>query len=53
LSNRILGAICPSPYVDTLGLQLLHPGAQKPDGTREPDTPWDANEFIDINNAEH
>lgn len=53
LSNRILGAICPSSYVDTLGLQLLHPGAQKPDGTREPDTPWDADEFIDINNAEH
>lgn len=53
LSNRILGAICPSPYVDTLGLQLLHPGAQNPDGTREPDTPWGENEFIDINNAEH
>lgn len=53
LSNRILGAICPSPYVDTLGLQLLHPGVQNPDGTREPDTPWGENEFIDINNAEH
>ena len=53
LSNRILGAICPSPYVDTLGLQLLHPGTQNPDGTREPDTPWGENEFIDINNAEH
>lgn len=53
LSNRILGAICPSPYVDTLGLQLLHPGAQNPDGTREPDTPWEENEFIDINSADH
>lgn len=53
LSNRILGAICPSPYVDTLGLQLLHPGAQNPDGTREPDTPWGENEFIDINSADH
>lgn len=53
LSNRILGAICPSPYVDTLGLQLLHPGTQNPDGTREPDTPWGENEFIDINSAEH
>lgn len=53
LSNRILGAICPSSYVDTLGLQLLHPGAQNPDGTREPDTPWGENEFIDINSAEH
>lgn len=53
LSNRILGTICPSPYVDTLGLQLLHPGAQNPDGTREPDTPWGENEFIDINSAEH
>ena len=53
LSNRILGAICPSAYVDTLGLQLLHPGAQNPDGTREPDTPWRENEFIDINSADH
>lgn len=53
LSNRILGAICPSPYVDTLGLQLLHPGTQNPDGTREPDTPWGENEFIDINSADH
>ena len=53
LSNRILGAICPSPYVDTLGLQLLHPGAQNPDGTREPDTPWGENEFIDIDSADH
>lgn len=53
LSNRILGAICPSPYVDTLGLQLLHPGAQNPDGTREPDTPWEENEFIDIDSADH
>lgn len=53
LSNRILGAICPSAYVDTLGLQLLHPGAQNPDGTREPDTPWKENEFIDINSADH
>lgn len=53
LSNRILGAICPSPYVNTLGLQLLHPGTQNPDGTREPDTPWGENEFIDINSAEH
>lgn len=53
LSNRILGAICPSAYVDTLGLQLLHPGAQNPDGTREPDTPWGENEFIDINSADH
>lgn len=53
LSNRILGAICPSAYVDTLGLQLLHPGAQNPDGTREPDTPWEENEFIDINSADH
>lgn len=53
LSNRILGAICPSPYAETLGLQLLHPGAQNPDGTREPDTPWGENEFIDINSAEH
>lgn len=53
LSNRILGAICPSPYIDTLGLQLLHPGAQNPDGTREPDTPWEENEFIDINSADH
>lgn len=53
LSNRILGAVCPSSYVDTLGLQLLHPGAQNPDGTREPDTPWGENEFIDINSAEH
>lgn len=53
LSNRILGAVCPSPYVDTLGLQLLHPGAQNPDGTREPDTPWGENEFIDINSADH
>lgn len=53
LSNRILGAICPSPYADTLGLQLLHPGAQNPDGTREPDTPWGENEFIDINSADH
>ena len=53
LSNKILGAICPSSYVDTLGLQLLHPGAQNPDGTREPDTPWGENEFIDINSAEH
>lgn len=53
LSNRILGAICPSAYVDTLGLQLLHPGAQNPDGTREPDTPWEENEFIDIDSADH
>lgn len=53
LSNRILGAICPSAYADTLGLQLLHPGAQNPDGTREPDTPWEENEFIDINSADH
>ena len=53
LSNRILGAICPSAYVDTLGLQLLHPGTQNPDGTREPDTPWEENEFIDINSADH
>ena len=53
LSNRILGAICPSAYVDTLGLQLLHPGAQNPDGTREPDTPWKENEFIDIDSADH
>lgn len=53
LSNRILGAICPSSYADTLGLQLLHPGAQNPDGTREPDTPWEENEFIDINSADH
>lgn len=53
LSNRILGAICPSAYVDTLGLQLLHPGAQNPDGTREPDTPWGENEFIDIDSADH
>ena len=53
LSNRILGAICPSPYTDTLGLQLLHPGAQNPDGTREPDTPWGENEFIDIDSADH
>lgn len=53
LSNRILGAICPSAYVDTLGLQLLHPGAQNPDGTRESDTPWGENEFIDINSADH
>lgn len=53
LSNRILGAICPSAYTDTLGLQLLHPGAQNPDGTREPDTPWEENEFIDINSADH
>ena len=53
LSNRILGAICPSSYVNTLGLQLLHPGTQNPDGTREPDTPWGENEFIDINSAEH
>lgn len=53
LSNRILGAICPSAYADTLGLQLLHPGAQNPDGTREPDTPWGENEFIDINSADH
>lgn len=53
LSNRILGAVCPSSYVDTLGLQLLHPGAQNPDGTREPDTPWEENEFIDINSADH
>lgn len=53
LSNRILGAICPSPYADTLSLQLLHPGAQNPDGTREPDTPWGENEFIDIDSADH
>ena len=53
LSNRILGALCPSPYADTLGLQLLHPGAQNPDGTREPDTPWGENEFIDIDSADH
>ena len=53
LSNRILGAICPSSYADTLGLQLLHPGAQNPDGTREQDTPWGENEFIDIDSADH
>lgn len=53
LSHRILGALCPSAYTNTLGLQLLHPGATKPDGTREADTPWGEDEFIDIANATH
>lgn len=54
LSERLVAGICPNTqYLETLGLQLMHPGKVNAKGEQEPPTPWGEDEYIDLKDANH